>query len=286
MSNTIKQTIRREYLKCAQEPVHFMRKYCTIQHPLRGKIKFDLYDFQEKTVGELQAHSYNVILKSRQLGISTLSAGYSLWMMLFHQDKNVLVIAKDKDTAKNLVTKVRVMYHHLPSWLKTSVDEDNKLSFRFDNGSQIKAIAATSEAGRSEALSLLIIDEAAFIDQIDSIWTAAQQTLATGGDCLVLSTPNGVGNWFHKIWMEAIDEVNKFNFIKLHWSVHPERDEEWRAEQDKVLGPKQAAQECDTDFLTSGGGVVDPLILEWYKANRVCDPVEKTGIDRNLWLWE
>jgi len=286
MSSTIKQTIQREYLKCAQVPAHFMRKYCTIQHPMRGKIKFDLYDFQEKTIGELQTHSYNVILKSRQLGISTLSAGYSLWIMLFHQDKNILVIAKDKDTAKNLVTKVRVMYHNLPSWLKTGVDEDNKLSFRFNNGSQIKAVAATSEAGRSEALSLLIIDEAAFIENIDSIWTAAQQTLATGGDCLALSTPNGIGNWFHKTWMDAINGVNNFNFTKLHWSAHPERDQEWRDEQDRVLGPKQAAQECDTDFLTSGGSVVDPLILEWYKQNHVSEPVEKTGIDRNLWLWE
>ena len=66
------------------------------------------------------------------------------------------------------------------------------------NGSQIKAIASNESAGRSESLSLLILDEAAFIDKIDTIWTAAQQTLATGGKCIAISTPNGVGNWFHK----------------------------------------------------------------------------------------
>ena len=97
-----------------------------------------------------------------------------------NNDKNILVVAKDKDTAKNLVTNVRVMYAGLPSWLSTAVDEDNKLSLRFANGSQIKAIASNESAGRSEALSLLIIDEAAFIDKVDTIWTAAQQTLATG----------------------------------------------------------------------------------------------------------
>ena len=156
----LKQAIQREYLKCASDPVHFMRKYCTIQHPKKGKIKFDLYDFQEKMVGEFKSNDYNIILKSRQLGISTLSAGYALWMMLFHNDKNILVIATGKDTAKNLVTKVRVMYHNLPQWLKTKLDEDNKLSLRFSNGSQIKAVAATQEAGRSEALSLLVLDEA------------------------------------------------------------------------------------------------------------------------------
>ena len=106
----IKQVIKREYLKCAENPAYFMRKYCTIQHPKKGKMKFDLYPFQEKCVNEFHENRYNILLKARQLGISTLSAGYSLWLILFHNDKNVLVIATGKDVAKNLVTKVRVMY--------------------------------------------------------------------------------------------------------------------------------------------------------------------------------
>ncbi len=128
MPNSIKQVIKREYLKCVKNPAYFMKKYCVIQHPMKGKIKFDLYDFQEKTLDEFSKNSYNIILKARQLGISTLTAAYSLHMMLFHSDKNILVIATSKDTAKNLVTKVRVMYQGLPSWLKTKVTEDNKLS--------------------------------------------------------------------------------------------------------------------------------------------------------------
>ena len=142
MSTELKQAIQREYLECAQNPTHFMRKYCTIQHPQRGKVKFDLYDFQERCLKEFHENIYNIILKSRQLGISTLSAGYSLWMILFHADKNVLVIATGKDTAKNLVTKVRVMFDGLPQWLRTGTYEINKLSIRFTNGSQIKAIAS------------------------------------------------------------------------------------------------------------------------------------------------
>ena len=282
----LKQIVQREYLECGKNPIHFMRKYCTIQHPTKGKIKFNLYPFQEKTLNGITENDYNIILKSRQLGISTLTAGYSLWLMLFNSDKNILVIAKDKDTAKNLVTKVRVMYAGLPSWLKTSVDEDNKLSLRFKNGSQIKAVAATPEAGRSEALSLLVLDEAAFIDSIDTIWTAAQQTLATGGNCIALSTPNGVGNWFHKQWVDAESNNTKFNTIRLHWTDHPERDESWRKEQDVILGPSKAAQECDADFLTSGESVVDPQILQWYKEKMVKEPIEKVGADRNLWVWK
>jgi hypothetical protein len=281
----LKKAIQREYLECAQNPVHFMKKYCTIQHPKKGKVKFDLYPFQEKCLTEFKDNRYNIILKARQLGISTLSAGYALWLMLFHNDKNILVIATGKDTAKNLVTKVRVMYEGLPQWLKTTTEEINKLSLRFTNGSQIKAIASNESAGRSEALSLLILDEAAFIDKVDTIWTAAQQTLATGGDCIALSTPNGVGNWFHQQWVGAESGDNEFNTIRLHWSDHPDRDETWRKEQDKVLGPSQAAQECDTDFLTSGQSVVDPQILQWYKDELVEAPVEEQGIDRGFWVW-
>ncbi len=285
MSKDLKQAIQREYLKCVQDPVHFMRKYCTIQHPTKGKVKFDLYPFQEKCLTEFKDNRYNIILKARQLGISTLSAGYSLWLMLFHNDKNILVIATGKETAKNLVTKVRVMYEGLPQWLKTNTEEINKLSLRFKNGSQIKAIASNESAGRSEALSLLIIDEAAFIDRIDTIWTAAQQTLATGGGCIALSTPNGVGNWFHKQWMGAEDGTNEFNTIRLHWTDHPERTEEWRKEQDKILGPSQAAQECDTDFLSSGQSVVDPQILQWYKEELTEAPIEELGMDRGFWVF-
>ncbi len=281
----LKQAIKQNYLKCAKEPSYFINQFCTIQHPQRGKIKFKLYPFQFDVLDEYQNNDYNVILKSRQLGISTLSAAYSLWMMLFQNDKNILVIATTKDTAKNLITKVRVMYEALPAWLKTAIVENNKLSLVFKNGSQIKAIASNESAGRSEALSLLILDEAAFIEKIDVIWTAAQQTLATGGRCLAISTPNGVGNWFHKTWVDAKDGLNKFNTVKLHWTAHPERNEDWRREQDRILGPSQAAQECDADFLSSGRSVVDPAILEWYKENACCEPMEKSGFDRNLWIW-
>jgi hypothetical protein len=282
----LKEAIKREYAKCATDPVYFLGKYGVIQHPLKGKVNFNLYDFQEKSLESFMKHDYNIVLKARQLGLSTLTAGYALWMMTFQQDKNILVIATKQETAKNLVTKVRVMHANLPGWLKQPCVEDNKLSLRYKNGSQIKAVASSEESGRSEALSLLIIDEAAFIDKIDTIWGAAQQTLATGGRALVISTPNGVGNFFHKTWVGAENGTNDFNFIRLHWSVHPEREQAWRDEQDKLLGPSLAAQECDCDFITSGRGVIDGLLLENLKESSVREPIEKRGIDSNYWIWQ
>ena len=283
----IKHIIRQEYIKCAQDPAHFMKKYCNIQHPQRGRVLFNLYPFQEKTLHLLRDNPYSIILKSRQLGISTLSAGYSLWLMLFHKDKNVLCIATKQETARNMVTKVKFMYDNLPSWLKIPADENNKLSLRLNNGSQIKATSASSDAGRSEAVSLLLIDEAAFIEGIGEIWASAQQTLATGGGAIVLSTPYGTGNWFHKTWVSAENNENDFLPIKLPWYVHPERDDTWRKRQNELLGdPRLAAQECDCDFSTSGDVVFYNEWIEFLKETTVKDPLERRGVDQNLWIWE
>jgi hypothetical protein len=287
VNKDLKNIIRQEYIKCAQDPAHFMKKYCHIQHPQRGRVIFNLYPFQEKVLHLLRDNPYSIILKSRQLGISTLSAGYSLWMMLFQKDKNILCIATKQETARNMVTKVKFMYDNLPSWLKIEADENNKLSLRLSNGSQIKATSASSDAGRSEAVSLLLIDEAAFIDQIGEIWASAQQTLATGGGAIVLSTPYGTGNWFHKTWVSAENNENDFLPIRLPWYVHPERDEAWRKRQDELLGdPRIAAQECDCDFSTSGDTVFHSEWIEFIKETTIQDPVERRGVDQNLWIWE
>lgn len=285
MAKSLKEVIREEYGKCAVDPIYFMRKYCKIQHPIKGKIPFDLYSFQEDVLSDFKDNRFNVVLKSRQLGISTLVAGFSLWKMIFNNDFNVLVIATKQEVAKNLVLKVRVMNEFLPSWLKVTEQEDNKLSLRFTNGSQIKAISSKPDAGRSEALSLLVFDEAAFIDYIEEIWTSAQSTLSTGGSCIALSTPNGVGNWFHQVWVGAENKTNLFNPIKLHWTVHPDRDQSWREEQEIQLGKKGAAQECDCDFISTGDTVIDSEILVKY-LDRVEEPIERKGFDGNFWIWK
>ena len=287
MSQDIKQIIRQEYLMCAQDPVHFMKKYCFIQHPQRGRIQFNLFPFQEKVLKLFRDNPYNIVLKSRQLGLSTLSAGYALWLMVFHEDKNILTLATTQATARNLVSKVQFMYENLPSWLKVETIENNKLSLKLKNGSKIQAKSSSTDAARSEAVSLLLIDEAAFIDNIAETWGAAQQTLATGGGAIILSTPNGTGNWFHQMWVKAESQENDFLPVRLPWFVHPERDEVWRKRQDELLGdPRLAAQECDCDFSTSGDTVFYNEYVEFYEQTYLKDPLEKRGADQTLWIWE
>lgn len=287
----LRELTKQEFLRCSQDYVHAIKNYPKIEHPKRGKIPFNLYPFQEKTLREFQQHRFNIVLKSRQMGISTLVAAYSLFQMIFNPNYKVLVIATNQDVAMNLIHKVKVMIDTLPSWLRPKISENNKLKVTLGNGSTIKASSSNENAGRSEALSLLVIDEAAFIYSFESIWTAAQMTLATGGDAIILSTPNGVDNLFHKLYSEAEtgivpEGLDGFNPINLKWDLHPERDQTWRDNQTALLGAKQAAQECDCDFLTSGHSVIDGEIIKWYEDNHVTDPKEKRWQGETYWIWE
>lgn len=174
----IKKYIEEELLKCKKDPIYFFKNYMMIQHPMRGRIKFDLYPFQEKVLIDLNDNQYNIILKSRQLGISTLAAGMSLWSILFKSDFNILIIATKVKIAKNLVAKVQFAYDNLPSWLINALGvkhtEFNKLSLGLSNGSMIQAASAASDDSRSLALSMLIIDES--ISSSSMVYVRNKQT--------------------------------------------------------------------------------------------------------------
>ncbi len=281
-----KQEIVKEIVKCGKDPQFFIDNYCRISHPLKGLIPFKTYGYQKDLLKDFNDYRFNIILKARQLGISTISAGYIVWFMLFHRDKNILVIATKFGTAANLVRKVKSIMKHLPDWIKISkIVTDNKTSFELSNGSQIKAGTTSGDAGRSEALSLLVIDEAAHVEGLAELWTGLYPTLSTGGRCIALSTPKGVGNWFHKAYVDAEAGENDFHSIMLPWDVHPERNQEWFTKETKNMSRRQIAQELQCNFNTSGETVIHPDDMEWLFEN-VRDPLYKTGYDRNFWIWE
>ena len=278
--------ILKEIVKSGKDPVYFINNYAKISHPMRGLIAFNTYDFQTDLLQDFNDYRFNVILKARQLGISTITAAYVAWMMMFHRDKNVLVIATKFSTAANLVKKVKAIHKNLPDWMKIAeIEIDNRTSFELTNGSQIKASSTSGDAGRSEALSLLVIDEAAHVEGLDELWTGLYPTLSTGGRCIALSTPNGVGNWFHQACVDADLEKNDFHLVTLPWSVHPDRDQEWFDKETKNMSRRQIAQELECNFNMSGETVFHPEDMELL-AQTLEEPKYKTGFDRNLWIWE
>jgi hypothetical protein len=281
-----KKEIIKEIVKCGKDPVYFINNYARISHPIHGTIPFKTYDFQTQLLTDFNDYRFNVILKARQLGISTITAAYVAWMILFNKEKNVLVMATKFQTAANLVKKVKSIIKTLPEWMQiTKISIDNRTSFELENGSQIKASTTSSDAGRSEALSLLVIDEAAHVEGLEDLWTGLYPTLSTGGRCIALSTPNGVGNWFHQTYSDAEAEKNDFHTTVLPWDVHPERDNNWFMEETKNMSKRQIAQEYECNFNMSGETVVAPEDMERIKA-MLREPEYKTGFDRNFWLWE
>ena len=189
-------------------------------------------------------------------------------------------------TAANLVKKVKAIVKNLPEWMQIAkIDIDNRTSFELSNGSQIKASTTSGDAGRSEALSLLVIDEAAHVEGLEDLWTGLYPTLSTGGRCIALSTPNGVGNWFHQTYVDAENEVNNFYPTILPWDVHPDRDEDWFDKETTNMSRRQIAQEYECNFNMSGETVIDPEDMERLK-KIIKEPAYRVGFDRNLWLWE
>jgi len=281
-----KKEILKEVVKSGKDVRYFIRNYAKIPHPGHGLIPFKTYDYQDDLLDDFNDHRFTVILKARQLGISTIVAAYVSWMLLFHRDKNVLVVATKLSTAANLVRKVKGIIKHLPDWLRiASIDIDNKNSFELSNGSQVKASSTSGDAGRSEALSLLVIDEAAHIENLTDLWTGLYPTISTGGRCISLSTPNGVGDWFHETYIKSEAGQNEFFPVKLNWDVHPERDQEWFETETKNMSKRQIAQEYECNFNTSGETVIDGDDIQRLKSN-IKDPKYRTGVDRNYWIWE
>ena len=141
-----KSEAMKEIVRCGKDPVYFLTKYAKITEPMRGLIPFDLYPFQEDVIRQFQDNRFNIILKARQLGLSTSVAGYVCWLILFHRSKNVLVVATKLQSATNLVKKIKQIHKHLPPWLKIAdITINNRTSFELSNASQVKASSTSGD---------------------------------------------------------------------------------------------------------------------------------------------
>lgn len=249
-----------EELKEVVKDVFFFSNFIYVINPIMGKTQFKLYPYQKKVLWYFLTNRFNIILKFRQAGLTELISMYALWLAMYHNNKSVIIISIKDRVAKKVLRKIKYMYKNLPPHLQTAVvngrsgEIGTATEIEFANGSIISSIPTTEDAGRSEALSLLVIDEAAIVRWANQIWAAAFPTLSTGGSAIVNSTPYGVGNWFHTMWVNSCSG-SYFNPIRLKWQMHPERDQAWYDEMKASLGARRTAQELDGDFLSSGNNV-------------------------------
>ena len=281
-----KEEITKEILKCGKDPAYFLDNYAKIVHQSKGLIPFRTFKFQKELLNDFHDHRYNVILKSRQMGISTIVSGYIAWMLLFHKERNVLVMATKLNTAIEIVEKVKDIIDSVPAYIKIAeITINNKTKLELSNGSKIQGVPTSKDAGRSQALSLLVLDEAAHVEDMDDLWTGLLPTVSTGGRCIALSTPNGVGNWFHKTYVDSESGQNNFKPTKLPWHMHPEYTQEWFDNMTRNMSKRQIAQEFECNFNASGETVMHADDITKLK-KFIVEPKHRTWIDRNYHIWK
>lgn len=275
-----------EFKKCQKNYKYFLKTYARIRHPERGLIPFNTWDFQDELLDKFYNHKLNIINKSRQLGISTVVAGHIAWLMCFHRAKNIYITSIKIDTAQLMLDMVRTIIDNLPNWFYDffNIIDNNKQTLSLSNTSILK-IGPASNAARGQALSLMVIDEAAFIEGLDRFWAALQPTITAGGRCVILSTPNGTGNFFEKEFHKALAGENGFVATELPWWHHPERDEEWEKATRASTSKREFSQEFDCDFAGSGDTFIAPEVIAFYEqVNR--SPSRIIGRDRKIHIFE
>ena len=276
-----KQELIEEFQKCKENPEYFISNYIKVTHPVRGLVPFRLYPFQERILSDLQEYRFNILRKFRQAGCTTIAAAYSLWMIIFQKHKSVVILSKGDAESTEVLDRIKLMYDELPEFLKPGIVEDNKHTLKLKTQSVIKSRPSGKQSGRSLAGSFLVIDEAAFIENIDTIWAAVYPIISTGGSAFVLSTVNGIGNWYHEVYQNSLIGVNSFNAIDIRWQEHPEYNftegfeslyedmaergldiHKWESTTKANMPTKQWLQEYECSFLGTGDTYVEGEVLK------------------------
>ena len=236
-----------EFTKCKKDIQYFINKYCFINDPDYGEIPFYLWSCQDELLEQIEtSNKHFIILKARQLGISWTLACKALHLANFNRNKKILIISKTEDDAKDFLEKIKFMFDRLPNFLKSQVYERNKTNLWFGQkdkdgkisgiNSTITAEASSQSAGRSKSVSLLILDEVAFMQYAREIFKASVPTLKNG-KVVAISTANGIGNWFYDKWQEVYKcKDDTFIGVFFSWREHPERDDVWYENMKKILG--------------------------------------------------
>ena len=199
----------------------FFSTFCYVINPVLGMVKFLLYPFQKAVLYQFMLNRFNIILKFRQAGITELISMYCLWLAMYHPNKKINIISIKDTVAKKVLKKIKFMYKNLPSYLQEPIINGRTGEFgsvstiEFANGSIIESIPTSDQAGRSESLSLLVIDEAAIVRWASTIWASAFPTLSTGGAAIVNSCITGDTQIIGKDGPFRVDSICPKTFGKM-----------------------------------------------------------------------
>tara|TARA_R110002073_G_scaffold100918_3_gene229531 strand:+ start:110 stop:1690 length:1581 start_codon:yes stop_codon:yes gene_type:complete len=272
-----------ELLKCMDPDegyLHFARSFAFIQHPVKGKLLFDPYEYQLSLMHSYHNFRFNINMMPRQTGKTTCASIYLAWYAMFKPDQTILVAAHKYTGAQEIMSRIRFVYESCPDHIRAGVVSYNKQSIEFENGSRIVAQTTTGNTGRGMSISLLYCDEFAFVmpNIAEEFWTSISPTLATGGRAIITSTPNSDEDTFATIWKQAEDKfdshgneqelgTNGFHSYVAEWHEHPDRDDKWKEEEIGRIGEEKFRREYGCEFLVFDETLINSLKLSVMEGN-------------------
>ena len=293
----------KELVKCAESFAYFCHKYVKVLHPTLGLIPLIMYKYQRRVTHEYDTYRFNILSKFRQGGLTTTAVIWAMWRCMFRTDQQILVMSITDRESITAGEVVRIALEKLPSWMREGIaklKEDSKHEKVFqETDSAIRFY--TPKAARGKSVTILIVDEAAFIPNMDDHWKAMYPTLSAGGAAIVISTVHGIGNWYQEEYYRAEAGESRFHAIEMDYWEHPDYvTPSWVRDTYANIGDKGWAQEVLRSFLGSGETYIPATLIgemekftNRHKPLRVAfrewrNPGEKRlgWEDGALWFWK
>ena len=253
-----------EYMKCKEDPEHFIENYVKIVHVDRGLVPFEVYDYQRDMIRKFNDNRFVICKMPRQTGKSTTIISFLLHYILFNDSVNVAILANKGAVARELLSRLQLAYENLPKWLQQGAVTWNKGNIEVENGSKVIAAATSSSAVRGSSFNIIFLDEFAHVPQniAEQFFTSVYPTISSGESTkvLIVSTPLGM-NMFYKMWIESIEKRNDYVPIEVSWSEMPGRDEKWKQETIRNTSEVQFTQEFECEFVGSTYTLIAPSKL-------------------------
>jgi len=248
-----------EYIRCQQDPLHFISEHIKIVSVDEGLVDFDVRDYQEEMIDRFHNERFVICKMARQSGKSTTILAYLLHYILFNENVSVAVLANKKSTAMELLGRLQLAYEHMPKWLQQGILIWNKGNIELENGSKILASSTSGSAIRGGTFNIIFLDEFAFVPHniSEEFFSSVYPTISSGKTTkvFIVSTPNGM-NLFYKLWTDAEEKLNDYSPISVHWSQVPDRDEEWKEKTIRNTSERQFQQEFECSFLGSSNTLI------------------------------
>jgi len=231
----------REY---SEDPIKFIKENRLGINNKTWKCEYlEMMDFEEKFLRHIHENNLSVTKKSRQMHMTSLSAAYCAWKLIFSFDKSIAIICPKKDQAVRFIELVRIILQSYSNdifhWEDNFV-KDNKDEIRLDNGSYIKALPASPSALRGYRFDMVIMDEVAFMKEAKEIWTTLISDFTNNPKIIIYSSTNGI-NFFYDVWFQSIREEVDFSHLSFDYTDNPNyNNKEWYDSMCKTLGSKDA----------------------------------------------